>query len=167
MKMVEEDSVDGIFISCAADPGLNEVRKRVNVPVIGAGSATAAVALTLSNKVGVLGITEEVPRPYIEILGSKMVGYAKPKEVKTTVDIKDYLSSIVPAAEYLKRLGSEVIALACTGYATQKIAPFLQEKIGIPVVDPIVASGSILYAELIRSKNSNMSATVRGSHDNL
>jgi len=151
LRMVEEDKVDGIVVSCAEDPGVDEVRRRVKVPVVGAGSATAAVALAIGNRVGVLGITDEPPSPFIRILGSKLVGYARPKGVKTTLDIEKNIDAVIFAAEQLKNMGAEVIALACTGYSTAGIAPLLQEKIGIPVVDPLIASATVIYSEMIRA----------------
>lgn len=150
-EMVKVDGVDGILISCAGDPGLEEVRRRVSVPVVGAGSATASIALTISDRVGVLGITDEAPKPYLRILGSHMVGYAKPYGVKTTLDISKDLNAVISAAEYLKNLGAGVIALACTGYSTLGLAPMIQEQVGVPVVDPLLASASVMYFELIRT----------------
>ncbi len=150
-EMVKEDGVDGILISCAGDPGLEEVRKRVKVPVVGAGSATAAVALTVSDKVGVLGITDEAPKPYLKVLGSHMVEYARPYGVKTTLDISKDLNAVISAAEHLKSLGAEVIALACTGYSTLGLAPIIQERAGLPTIDPLIASASVMYFELIRT----------------
>ena len=34
-----------------------------------------------------------------------------------------------------------MIALACTGFSTLGIAPLLSQRVGIPVVDPVVAGG--------------------------
>lgn len=39
--------VDGILISCSSDPGLEEARALVDIPVVGAGSAGAGAALAL------------------------------------------------------------------------------------------------------------------------
>ena len=50
-----------IIVSCAADPGVAELRAALDIPVIGAGSAGAAVARAFGGTVGVLGIVPEVP----------------------------------------------------------------------------------------------------------
>ncbi|WP_221411605.1 aspartate/glutamate racemase family protein [Arthrobacter crusticola] len=47
--------VDALIIGCAADPGLEETRAAVGIPVIGAGSVAAAAALAYRGRVGVLG----------------------------------------------------------------------------------------------------------------
>jgi allantoin racemase len=51
--------VDALIVSCAADPGLNEAIAAVNIPVVGAGSAAATIALTQGKSVGVLDLTPE------------------------------------------------------------------------------------------------------------
>lgn len=56
-QMAAHDAVDALLISCAADPGLAEARQRLSIPVIGAGSAAARLALRRGTRVGVL------PRP--------------------------------------------------------------------------------------------------------
>lgn len=149
-KEFEEMKVHGIIISCASDPGVKELGEIVKIPVIGAGSATASIALAISDRVGVLGITNEAPKPYIDILGNYLVSYAKPEGVTTTLDIEHNIDAIIKAAMKLKDEGSRVIALACTGYSTIGIAPIIQQKVNIPVIDPVVASAIVMYHEVKR-----------------
>lgn len=149
-KKFEEMGVHGVIISCAADPGVKELREIVRIPVIGAGSATASIALSISDRVGVLGITNEAPKPFIDILGSYLVSYIKPRGITTTLDIEHNIDATIKAAMELKREGSRVIALACTGYSTVGIAPIIQQKVEIPVIDPVVASAIVMYYEVKR-----------------
>ncbi len=151
IEMAMKDGVNGIIISCASDPGVDELRKRLTIPIVGVGSATASIALAIGDKIGVLGITDEPPKPFLRILGSNMVGYAKPQGVRTTLDIGRDLGSVISAARYLKSLGARVIALACTGYSTLGLAPIIQEDVGIHVTNSVIASASIMYSELIRT----------------
>lgn len=60
-----------LIISCAADPAVQDCRRVLKIPVIGAGSACAGIALGMSAKVGILGITNEGPRVMADILGDK------------------------------------------------------------------------------------------------
>ena len=149
-KELEKLNVHGIIISCAGDPGIREVRELVKIPVIGAGSATASIALAISDRVGVLGITDEPPKPFIDILGNYLVSYTKPRGITTTLDIEHNVEAVIEASMKLKSDGAKVIALACTGYSTIGIAPLIQQRINIPIIDPVVASATVMYHEVKR-----------------
>ena len=60
-QMAEEDGVDVITISCAADPALNETREVLSFPVLGAGVCGAHAASMVGQRVGIVGITEIPP----------------------------------------------------------------------------------------------------------
>jgi allantoin racemase len=77
-----------VIISCAADPALEETRAKLDVPVIGAGSAAAAVALGLGRRIGVLGIREEAPPAIAALLGHRLAGSARPEGVRGTRDLR-------------------------------------------------------------------------------
>lgn len=144
-EMVQQEEVAALLVSCAADPGVPELREAVSVPVIGAGSASAVVALSLGRPVGALGITDWVLPPVSEVLGSRLVGWEVPEGVKTTLDLMSAPGQerFVEAGERLKRQGAGVILLACTGFSTVEAAPLLEERLGLPVVDPLLAAGLI------------------------
>lgn len=146
-EMVQREGVNALLVSCAADPGVHELREAVSIPVIGAGSASAAVALSLGQPVGALGITDWILPSVTEVLGSRLVGWEIPEGVKTTVDLMSEQGKgrFVQAATRLKRQGAGVILLACTGFSTIRAAPFLEEQIGVPVIDPVISAGLIAY----------------------
>ena len=54
-----KEGCQAIIISCAGDPGVPEARQAVPIPVIGAGSSTAALSLFFGSHPAVLGITEQ------------------------------------------------------------------------------------------------------------
>ncbi|HEY64508.1 MAG TPA: hydantoin racemase [Caldilineae bacterium] len=146
-EMERRDGVAALLVSCAADPGVPELREAVRVPVIGAGSASAAVALSLGRPVGALGITDWILPPISEVLGSRLVGWEVPEGVKTTVDLMSEQGQerFVEAGERLKGRGAGVILLACTGFSTVEAAPLLEERLGLPVIDPLLSAGMIAY----------------------
>lgn len=142
-QIEEEEKVKAIIVSCADDPGVKELRKFLKIPVIGAGSSVAAVALSYSTKVGTLGITEQTPKIMQEILGKHLVAETKPEGIKTTLDLMTDKGreNAFKSVEYLKEKGAEAIALVCTGYSTIGIANDLEKAIGIPVLDAVIAAG--------------------------
>ncbi|MDI6773499.1 MAG: aspartate/glutamate racemase family protein [bacterium] len=145
-RELAEKGATAIFISCASDPGLAEVRQAVRVPVVGAGSAVAAVALNFGERVGVLGIRDQPPRPVARILGDRLVACVRPAGVTTTRHLlePDGQQRALAAARDLVAAGVDTVALACTGLVTIGMAPILQRELGIPVVDPVLAGGLMI-----------------------
>lgn len=140
---MEREGVEALIVSCADDPGVAELRAIVKIPVVGAGSSSACCALSRGMRVGTLGIREGAPRVMKEILGKHLVVETRPEGVKTTLDLMTGAGreNALRAAQYLRSKGAEVIALACTGYATIGIAKDLETATGIPVVEAVEAAG--------------------------
>lgn len=146
-EMERNEGVDVLFVSCVADPGVPELRKVVSVPVIGAGSASAGVALSLGKPVGALSITDWILPPVAEVLGKALVGWEKPAHVQTTLDLmsEEGREEIIKAGRRLIDKGAGVILLACTGFSTVRLAPFLEDRLRVPVIDPVLSGGLIAY----------------------
>lgn len=146
--------IDALIISCAGDPGVSELRKILDIPVVGAGESTAMIARRYGNIFGVLGITDEIPTSYTRILGDNIVGTCNIPGIVSTLDLMtdEGREKVINKALELKSLGAEVIALACTGMATIGIAKELEKVCGIPVIDPVIAEGLITYYECIRKQ---------------
>lgn len=139
----EREGYDAVVVSCAGDPGVEQARRKLRLPVIGAGRATAALALGLGGRVGVLGIMDEAPAAMRSILGDTLTGCIRPAGVRTTLDLltDEGRNSINEAALELRRKGAEVIALGCTGLSTIRAAAVIREVTGLKVVDPVMAEG--------------------------
>uniref|UniRef100_A0A7C5TGE5 Hydantoin racemase n=1 Tax=Ignisphaera aggregans TaxID=334771 RepID=A0A7C5TGE5_9CREN len=154
-KEFEESGVEAVIVSCAADPAVDEARKMLKIPVIGAGSAAAGLALTYGKRIGVLNLTEETPEVIKRILGEHLVVEDRPTGVKNTLDLMTEWGKKA-AEESLKRLlkrNIDVIVLGCTGYSTIGFAKIAEEISGIPVIDPVIASGiATLYILKSRRK---------------
>lgn len=142
-EMVQEDDLKAMVISCAADPGVCQTREVLTIPVIGAGSAAAHAALALGTSIAALGITADVPLAMASVLGSALVAAGKPAGVQTTLDLMKPSGqrAVLEAAAELMAKGAKVLALACTGMTTIGAAQVIRQKLGIKVVDPVIASG--------------------------
>ena len=140
---MEREGLKAIIVSCADDPGVEELRNIVKIPVVGAGSSSACLALSCGVRVGTLGIRESAPRVMKDILAKHLVAETKPEGVKTTLDLMtgEGKKNALNAVEYLRKNGAEIIALACTGYATIGIVKDLESAAGIPVIDAVEAAG--------------------------
>mgnify|MGYP000390653436 CR=1 FL=1 len=144
IKEFEKMNVDAIVISCAADPGVEEGRRISKVPIIGAGSATASIALSYSSKVGVLKLTEEVPKVVKRILGPHLVAEEKPEGVKNSVHLMQEwgIKASIRALNKLLACGVDVIIAGCTGFSTINFKDIVKEITDTPFIDPVLASGT-------------------------
>ena len=150
----EHQDAAAIVVSCCDDPGVRELRQQIKTPIIGAGSAVCALALSLGTRTGIIGITDYAPRPYREMLGEQMINLGSPENVSCTLDLLTVAGrqGVISQALELKRRGADVIALACTGMGTIGIASELEEACGLPVIDPVMAEGLFAYYACLRGR---------------
>lgn len=140
---LEAEGAGSVIISCAADPAVEETRAALGVPVVGAGSAAAAVALGLGRRIGVLGIRDEAPPAVVALLGSRLAGAVRPEGVRGTRDLRtpEGTEAAVAAAAGLVDRGADTLLLACTGLTSIGVRSRLEGELGVPVVDPVLAAG--------------------------
>ncbi|ULL14561.1 hydantoin racemase [Paenibacillus sp. H1-7] len=142
-KAMEQEGCKVLLISCAADPGLELLRRNVSIPVIGAGSAAALIALAAGERVGAMGITESIPPAVGRVLGDLLVGYIQPEGVTNTTDLltESGRTQALEAARSLVSQGSKAIVFACTGFSTIGFADVLRKELQVPVIDAVEAEG--------------------------
>ncbi|WP_201035652.1 aspartate/glutamate racemase family protein [Thermoanaerobacter sp. YS13] len=82
----------------------------------------------------------------IKVLKDKLVANIKPERVNTTLDLfnEEGKKNALTAAQLLKEKGCDTIALGCTGMSTINIYKKIKENLGIPVIDPVLATGAII-----------------------
>lgn len=144
---------DMILVSCAEDPGVEEIRAALpGMPVTGGGECAVAAALRYGERVGVLGIVDYAPKAYQRLLGTKLVGNFRPTGVHCTLDLQtpEGHAAVLETARTMADAGCEVIALGCTGLGTIGVAAELERLTGLPVIDPVVAMGAFVTLEAAR-----------------
>lgn len=142
---------DGIIISCTEDPGVTEAKRALQIPVVGAGTAVALIAFSYSTKIGVLNLTKSTPGGVKQILGRRLIA-EKTINAKNTLELmtSEGIENIIQSSLELKKLGVEVIVLACTGMSTVNAASRIEKRVGIRVVDPVIAEGVVMWSLLKR-----------------
>jgi allantoin racemase len=147
--------INGLFVSCASDPAVELIQRTTKIPVLGAGTASTLMALTYGKPVGVLGLDSEAPMPMQRLLNDRMTGAARPKGVVTPLDLykPGAEGAFIDAAKDLKDNGAGAIALACTSFSTLGIASLLSQRVGIPVVDPVIAGAYLMHFMMISSSS--------------
>lgn len=153
VRKAERDGVDGVVIPCMADTALMAARELVDIPVVGAGSACFATAVTLGDKFSIIA-----PLP-----GGDMVY----RSMLRVYGLESHLASVrsigIPVLEMrrdLKRLkqaildqgkraveddGADVIVPGCGGM--WGLCQELTEELGVPVIDPHVTV--LKFAEML------------------
>ncbi|MFH8136232.1 aspartate/glutamate racemase family protein [Pantoea osteomyelitidis] len=141
-RELEAEGCNALFLSCAADPGLDALREAVAIPVISAGSASASVAAMLKRPVAVMGIGAAAPAPFRALLGEKVL-YSRPDGVFNTTGLLSAQGqeSALACADALYRQGVEVIAFSCTGFSTIALADAIRSRLGKIAVDAVSAAG--------------------------
>ncbi|KPK88960.1 hypothetical protein AMJ80_10435 [bacterium SM23_31] len=154
-KMGKED-IEALIVDCAADPGVGELRKIVKIPVIGAGSSSASLALAYGSRIATMGIRGDAPKIMKKVLGRHLVCAVKPGGVKTALDLmteEGKKNSIIAVTDLYKE-NIDVIALACTGYAALGIDSELEKAAGVPVVNALVAAGLFAWYRTMKKNSS-------------
>ncbi|OZI37492.1 hydantoin racemase [Bordetella genomosp. 10] len=141
-RALQDQGCKALFLSCAADPGLAELRAAVSIPVVSAGSAAARVAACLGLPAAVMGIGAAAPAPFRRLLGED-VPYARPDGVTKTMDLLTPVGreAALACARRLHEEGAKVIVFSCTGLTTIGLAPRVRAEIGCAAVDAVSAAG--------------------------
>ena len=137
--------VDVIAVSCAADPGVEELRQTLSIPVVGAGSSLGAVARASGMKVGFITITPYLPYAVVQAFQKDEVEWKQVAGVHRSSDLFGALDATIQTATELLKRGCRAIGLACTGFSTMGVATVLERTFsGVLVLDPVVAMGAVI-----------------------
>lgn len=151
-RAAEADGADAVIIGCFDDPGLEEVRAALRIPVLGIGQAAYHAAVLLGHRfsvvttlsVSVPGIEENIRRYGLETHCLKV----RASEV-AVLELEELGSDA--AARVSAELGRAVagegpgaIVLGCAGMA-DLVAPLSAEH-GLPVIDGVAAAAAMASA---------------------
>ena len=137
------EGFDAVIVSCAGDPGVEEARKLLPIPVVGAGRVWPHFRCSSAKGLQFLVFWMPLPRPIGGCLGIRSCPAKKGQGIQSTLDLmtEEGFAKTVEKGREQKAAGADVIALSCTGMSTIGIAPSLEEALGIPVMDPVLCEG--------------------------
>ncbi|HDI31605.1 MAG TPA: hydantoin racemase [Thermofilum sp.] len=135
---------DAVIVNCFLDPGVEALRSLLNKPVLGPCESSIALASLLGKKISVITVgggeamIEEkiVQKGYGDLLVSVKSIDIGVLDIDT--DLSSTVIKLVKKGEEALKEGAEVVVLGCTGLAG--LAASVEEKLGIPVVDPAAAT---------------------------
>jgi allantoin racemase len=153
----ERDGVEGAFIDCFGDPGVDAARELVNIPVVGGFQPAALAAMLIARRWSVVTVLKNV-LPMIGDLARKMGvegSLASVRDINTPVlalqDKRVLHERLLGEIEKAVNVdGAEAVVLGCTGMMglARSLAESMAKKgTPVPVVDPTAAA--IGYLELL------------------
>jgi allantoin racemase len=141
----ESNASSAVVIACFSDPGLYSLREALDIPVFGIAESGFSVALTKGERFGVISIlARSIPRHrrYVASLGlgARLAGdRAIDMGVGDLAHGDRVLERMAEVGGQLKREdGADVLVLGCAGMARHRRT--LQDRLGLPVVDPVQAA---------------------------
>ncbi|RAI00158.1 hydantoin racemase [Acuticoccus sediminis] len=140
------NSADAVIVGCFSDPGLDAVRERLPVPVVGPGEAAMALAIQLGDRFSVISPGSANPariRARVRHIGLTE-RYVSCRGMGLRVP--DLASRAPGALERIEATaiacledGADVLVLGCMSMAFLGLTDELQARLGVPVVNPVVA----------------------------
>jgi allantoin racemase len=140
----ERDGYDAAIMHMCADPGLEEARRRVRIPVVGPGEAAFRAGAMLGRKIGMTVPSDGTVEHHRDQLnglglGDRLVGI-EPINHYIAAGLEpnsEVTELVIAAAERLRDKGADVICPMGLALIPLRIsAREVSERIGIPVVDP-------------------------------
>jgi allantoin racemase len=150
-EKAQSEGFNAVAMSCFLDVGLDAMREILDIPVVGACQAALHLASLLGTKISIItsnknGGTIRAIEDLVNKYGfkSKLASIRKVNLTPLQFAVeKQKLKKelLVEAKKAIREDKADVIILGCSG---MNVAPWLQEQINIPVVDPLIAVIKIL-----------------------
>ena len=141
------EGFDAIIVGCFGDPGLAPARELTAVPVIGPGQASGHLAAQLGDRFAVITVVDEVVpaiRRQMRLHGLEpLVSDVRAVDVPV-LELRERADEVLATLESEARTcvsrGADALVLGCMTMGFLDVARALQERVGVPVVNPVLAS---------------------------
>lgn len=144
---LESRGTNAIIVGCFGDPGLSAVREVTRIPVVGPGQASGHLAAQLGDRFAVLTVVDEVvPSIHRQMRAHGLAGFVS--EVRA-VDVpvlelrnrrEQVLDTLEDEGGAAMAKGADAIVLGCMTMGFLDVARDLQARLGVPVINPVVAA---------------------------
>ena len=148
LKEAERCGFDAAIIGCFSDPGLDEARGLLRMPVIGPAETSFAAASKVASRFGVVTVTSgAVPLIEKAIARSSLqhrcsgIRLIHTPVLEVPKDRERTLRSVVAAAQAAVQIdGAEAVILGCMSLGFLGIAATASEQAGVPILCPVELS---------------------------
>jgi Asp/Glu/hydantoin racemase len=134
---------DALVIACFSDPGIEQVRQRVAVPVFGVAESAYLTALGLGPRFGIISLGQSSIDRHLRYLkhlrlDGRLAGDRSMDRTVVQIMSGNVFETLGKIGELLRdEDGADVVILGCASLGGYRKA--LQDRLGIPVVDPVQA----------------------------
>ena len=142
---------DAYVVACFSDPGIDEMRDTVDVPVFGIAESAVLAAMSRGRRVGIISALDiAIPRHYrywdrIGVSERILADIASGRGV-LDLESEDAYQDVLGAGRKLAEAGADSVVLGCTGMTHLRAR--LQDDLGLPVVEPCQAAVTFAAAAL-------------------
>lgn len=148
----ERDGFDAVIIGCASDPGVEEARQLVTIPIIGPAEASFQAAHSLGEKFAIITVHDNVV-PLITKALRRWRAQARCKgvfviglPVSTIGQDRDRtVEALLEAGRKAKQSSADVLVLGCMSVGFLDVAEEVSAALGVGVVCPIAAALQAVY----------------------
>lgn len=147
-RIVADPGADAYVIACFSDPGLDLARSLTKKPVIGIQEAGILTALARADRFGVIALgPKSVPRHMRKMRTMGVISRLAGELDLGGVSAEDaghsdlVYARALEAGHRLRDAGAGALVLGCAGFSPRRQQ--LEQDIGIPIVDPVVAAAAI------------------------
>jgi len=178
MIQAEKDGFDAATVACIFDPGIEEARSVLKIPVVGIGEASFILARMLSGGRGIAVVTMSnraitkindlidkykfrsfmIQKDPVRAVPHDL--YIKASTHYQSEDVKKLKEAYLGIAEECVNDGAEVIITGCGGMGPMLAVEGVREVEGAPIVEPISAACIILQT-LLDLRKIGMEASTR------
>jgi allantoin racemase len=145
----QDEGYDGIILGCYADPGIDALREMLTIPVAGPFESSCAAAITLGHRCTILTVTPDMCPVLEEEFEAK--GFRARKLASVRALDFDILALGENRDRLMERLCEEArlaiesdradtLILGCISLAFAGVDKQLEEKFGVPCVNPILTA---------------------------
>lgn len=171
----EAEGADAAILGCFGDPAIDAARESVSIPVIGAGEAAMLLALQLGYRFSIISpIAGGLGRraAHARLLGIES-RYASTRGLGIDIAAMaqgnfDPRPAIIAAGRRcVEEDGAEVLVLGCMSFAFLGLTSEVQEAVGVPVVNPVIAalkSAETMLAHGLHQSRSSWPAAKKKTH---
>jgi allantoin racemase len=148
LTKAEAEGASAGIIGCFSDPAIDAVRETVKMPVVGAGQSAIALALQLGQRYAILSpLDSSAKRATRRVRGQGLAGrLASVRGVG--VSVVDLARGTNDAWERIVATGrrcideddADVLVMGCMSMAFMGVERELSQRLGAPVVSPVLAA---------------------------
>lgn len=160
----DRDGFAAAIIGCFGDPGMDALREVTQMPIVGPGASALHLAAQLGSRFAIISPGEGGGRVAARMRALGLSDkFASVRSVAMSVldlarDRQGALERIAEGGRHaVTSDGADILVLGCMSMAFLEITEDLQERIGVPVVNPVAAA--VKTAEMVAAMGLSHSKT--------